>query len=88
MIQLDNRKKIIIISVSILVIIIAIIILLVIKNKSNSIIGNILNNNQVKTRQPRIMTKDEKINSAGIDPTQAAEVVNDQDSNYIYRLKK
>jgi hypothetical protein len=87
MIQLDSRKKIIIISGAVLLIIVVIVVLLVIKNKQNNILINDLNE-PIKTRQPRLMTEKEKVETVGIDPTQETELVNDQSGNYIYRLKK
>lgn len=89
MIQLDQRKKIIImISLAVLIIVVAI--LFIVKNsQNNKIIANPGPGNTTETkRQPREMTQDEKINVVGIDSNTEAEVLNDQDGLYIYRIKK
>ncbi len=91
MIQLDSRKKIII-SAAILLIVVLIGVWLIVKNNQNK---NITNKPGVKATtstvvkpEPRVMTDEEKTNIVGIDPSQEAEVLNDQDGLYIYRIKK
>lgn len=89
MIQLDNKKKIIILGAIVAIVAIAIIFLLVIKNKMS--VTNIpVNNGQTVTttiQTTRDMTRQEKIDHH-IDPNQAAEVIKDQDGLYLYRIKK
>lgn len=87
MIQLDNRKKIII-GVIIFLIIFISVFLIIKNNKSNKIVGQSNKTTTTEVRQPRVMTQEEKINVVGIDPTQDAEVLNDQNGLYIYRIKK
>jgi len=85
MIQLDNKKKGIILALIILLIITLLLFFWGIKkNYSN----NSLAGNKKNTFQPRVMTESEKITKVGIDPSQQAEVVNDQNGLYIYRIKK
>lgn len=87
MIQLNGKRKIII-GVAILIII-SVIVLLVVKNNQNKkTVKPITNNQTTETNKPRVMTQDEKINVVGIDPAQEAEVLNDQNGLYIYRIKK
>jgi len=90
MIQLDSRKKIIIGSAIIILVIVLISVLLISKNNQKTkIINQTTNNQSITTKpQPRVMTQDEKTNIVGIDPTQQAEVLNDQDGIYAYRIKK
>jgi len=88
MIQLDNRKKIII-GIIIFLIVVLIGILLVLKNKQNNkIINPVTNIKTTEIKKTRLMTQDEKANVVGIDPTQQAEVLNDQNGMYVYRIKK
>lgn len=90
MIQLDNRKKIIIGAI-IFLIVVLISVLLIIKNKqTNKIISPVTTTTKTTTTkpQPRVMTQDEKVNAVGIDPTQQAEVLNDQNGIYAYTIKK
>ncbi|MEI6835981.1 MAG: hypothetical protein WCK59_04050 [Candidatus Falkowbacteria bacterium] len=85
MIQLDNKKKGIILALIILLIITVFFFFWGIrKNISN----NLPLGGQKNTFQPRAMTESEKITKVGIDPSQKAEVVNDQNGLYIYRIKK
>lgn len=89
MIQLDNKKKIIILGATVAIVIIAIIFLLVIKNKK-PVAGTPVNNGQTVTntvQTTRDMTRQEKIDHH-IDPNQAVEVIKDQDGLYLYRIKK
>jgi LPS O-antigen subunit length determinant protein (WzzB/FepE family) len=88
MIQLDNRKKIIVGAI-IFLIIILISVLVIVKNKnSNKIVSQPTSIQTTEVRQPRLMTQEEKVNVVGIDPSQDAEVLNDQNGLYIYRIKK
>lgn len=89
MIQLDNKKKIIILGATVAIVVIAIIFLLVIKNKESVTDIPINNGKTVTTTIPTVrdMTRQEKIDHH-IDPNQAAEVINDQDGLYLYRIKK
>jgi len=85
MIQLSNRKKIIILLSIVLVIIILAVVLIFTKNKST--IKNIPVSPHATSTPVRAMTRDEKI-KVHISPNQEAEVVNEQNGLYIYRLKK
>lgn len=89
MIQLDNKKKIFILVAVILIIIALIFILSGLKKSkiNNQIATTTPINNQVNVLPPRIMTKEEKV-KVRISPSQNAEVINDRDGWYIYRLKK
>ena len=89
MIQLDNRRKVLILIASVVLIIIFIFIFIFIKNnKNNKLIGNSVTNNQQNTSSPRIMTESEKIERVGIVPSQDAEVVTDSNGLYVYKIKK
>jgi uncharacterized protein YpmB len=88
MIQLDNRKKIII-GIIIFLIVVLVSVLLILKNKQNNkIINPVTNTKTAEVKKTRLMTQDEKVNVVGINPTQQAEVLNDQNGMYVYRIKK
>ena len=89
MIQLDNKKKIII-GIRIIVIVIAIIfVVLNKKNKAGVQTPNTVPSNTEIQKMPiRIMTDEEKTDKVGISPNQNAEVLNDQNGLYIYRITK
>jgi len=91
MIQLDSRKKIII-SATILFLVVLIGAWLFFKNHQNKnvVIKPIIKatTSVLAKPEPRVMTKDEKTNVVGIDPSQEAEVLNDQNGLYVYRIKK
>lgn len=86
MIQLSSRKKLIILVSIISIIVILIIIMVVTKDKETTVTPVV---NTVTSTQPivRDMTREEKI-KVGISPTQEAEVVNDQNGLFIYKIKK
>jgi|GEM_PF-2558689 hypothetical protein len=91
MIQLDSRKKIII-SAAILLIVVLLVVWLIVKNYQTK---NIISKPGIKATtsvitkpEPRLMTDEEKTGVVGIDPSQNAEVLNDQDGIYAYRIKK
>lgn len=85
MIQLSSRKKLIIL-VSVIVVIIILIIVAVVNNNKETTVAPITDT--VTSTQPvvRDMTREEKI-EVGISPNQEAEVVNDQNGLFIYKLK-
>jgi hypothetical protein len=84
MIQLKGNKKIIILGVALLVIIMLILFIFKI-NKQENIPSQ--TQGVVTTTQVREMTRDEKIDLK-IDPSLSAEVVNEEDGLYIYKIKK
>lgn len=90
MIQLDNKKKIFIIVVLILIIIILFFVVKLFRGRSvNQIVKpSVVTSGQIKNQPARIMTNDEKIHEIGINPSQEAEVLNDQNGLYSYRIKK
>lgn len=83
MIQLSNRNKIIILLITVLLIV-SLLILLIIKNKRPAVSPT---TNNLATQTVREMTREEKI-KVHIDPNLEAEVLNDKDGLYIYRIKK
>ena len=85
MIQLDNKKKGIILA---LIILLIITLFFFFWGTRKNLTSNFQNGGQKNTFQPRAMTDSEKITKVGIDPSQKAEVVNDQNGLYIYRIKK
>ena len=90
MIQLDNKKKIIIGAIIFLVVVMIVVLLTIKNNQTNKITSQVITTSKTTTAkpQPRVMTQDEKANVVGINPTQQAEVINDQNGLYIYRIKK
>lgn len=89
MIQLSSRKKIILLSLIILIVVVFIILFVVKNNKSKNSLPpeNIATPEVTETLPTRDMTEAEKI-EVGISPTQAAEVVNEKNGLFIYRIKK
>lgn len=88
MIQLDNKKKIILIGAFIVVIFILFFSWrFVVKNKGNNqstILSTIDSSNTLPVRS---MTEKEKV-KVNIEASQNAEVVNDQNGFFVYQLKK
>lgn len=87
MIQLNRKKKIIILVIAVLLLL-SLFFLLFIKKDQTKIDIKTVDNVQVNTLPARIMTESEKTDKVGIDPSQTAEVVNDSNGLYIYRIKK
>ncbi len=89
MIQLSNRKKIIIALSIVLIIIIFIIVFVSLKNDSTT--KPLSNDDESEViseiNTAREMTEEEKIKLL-ISPSQEAEVVNEKNGIYIYRIKK
>ena len=79
------RKKIIILGTGILVVVIVLIAIFFIGKKNISV--KTKTNQNIATSTIREMSRDEKI-KVHIDPNVSAEVVNDQNGLYIYRIKK
>jgi len=87
MIQLNSKKKIIILVIAVLLLL-GLFFILSNKNNQGKINIETLNNPQANILPSRIMTESEKTDKVGIDPSQTAEVVNDSNGLYIYRIKK
>lgn len=87
MIQLNHKEKIIILVIVVLLLL-GLFFLLFIKNDQTKIDIKTVDNIQTNTLPARIMTESEKTDKVGIDPSQEAEVVNDSNGLYIYKIKK
>lgn len=87
MIQLNRKEKIIILVIVVLLLL-GLFFLLFIKNDQTKIDIKTIDNIQANTLPVRIMTESEKTDKVGIDPSQEAEVVNDSNGLYIYKIKK
>lgn len=87
MIQLNRKEKIIILVIVVLLLL-GLFFLLFIRNDQTKSNIKIVDNNQTNTLPIRIMTESEKTDKVGIDPSQEAEVVNDKNGLYVYKIKK
>ena len=87
MIQLDRKKKIIILSILVLFIVVLGFYIYFNKSQNKSNPENVINTSTNTLPVVRDMTETEKTDKVGIDPVQEAEVVNDSNGLYIYRIK-
>jgi len=88
MIQLDNKKKIILLAAFILIILILFFSWrFVVKNKGNNQTAIPSTTDSFNTLPARSMTNQEKT-KVNLEASQNAEVVNDQNGFFVYKLKK